>query len=339
MMTKVNQIFIGKDISRTALIVADATLDTVRTNIVEGEIVVLSKTFSMLDTDATASDTDTIYIAEGTSEILSYYNEAGTSFSYRKLLLSSPIKAGHIKNYSIKAKAAKSEEVVTIPAITDTIVAGTEYVLRLVYRDLQEHPGQFTATYRYITKTGDTSQLIFNGFRTAIAKHTGRLGIKGGARIVATGTTTLILTAKPIPECTSSLANIDEFKMVNFDVFFNYVDSNYNWTEVGLASAITKTEASRGVGQWEVVRDLEKYAMGYNGISNRTHFPVIMPDLRTVKSASYNMITIEYSTPFKSADNQYDKSTDKSIIIAIPNASGTQYTNVSTILTSWLATA
>ena len=122
----------------------------------------MDENFKVLAAAATYTNTKTIYIAEGTNETISYVNEAGTAFTARKIIVSDAINGALVKGYRGKVYEAKTEEVVTFGAITDTIVAGTEYVLRIVYNDMVEHPGQFTATYRYVAKTGDTSQKVFD---------------------------------------------------------------------------------------------------------------------------------------------------------------------------------
>lgn len=336
MMTRVNKIFIGKDINRTAQLVDDAAFTVVQANIKEGEIVVLDKNFAVLAETATYADSNVIYIAEGTDEVTTYTNEAGTSITSRVITVSDAIDGARIGIYSGKNYAAKTEEIVTLGAISGTITAGTEYVLRLVYNDITEHPGQFTQTYRYVAVSGDTSQTIFDGLRKRIAKHTGKLSIGGGTRVTATGTTTLILTAKAIPGCTTSVNDIDELTMVNFDVYFNYVDNDSNWQKV--PSTVTKTLNSYGNGAWESIRDIEKRAMSYKGIMNRTIFPVIMPAFRTIKGETYNTIVIEHEQGYRSPDNQYKKETSVTTMVACPSTAvtGFQLNNVVTVLDSWM---
>jgi len=335
MIDKPYKLFIGKDIDRTAAIVAGEGFDVVSANIAEGEIVVLDKDMKVLATDGTYSDSDTIYIAEGTARTLAYNDEAGTALTGRHILLSDPIKGKLIRNVAYKGYTAKQEATATISAISGTITPGTEYVLRIIYKDIEEHPGQFTQTYRYIAKTSDTSQTIFNGLRARIAKH-------AGTRVAASGTTTLILTAKSVPASTSSLANIDEFKMVDFDVVFNFVDNDYRWSEVPLASGISKTAPVHGSGNWEQIRDMEKFEFGYRGASNRTHFPVILPDFRTAKAGTYDVLVVEYDAAYRSPDNSYEKFTSKQVILALPvtaddeNADA-QYFVVLDQLATWLA--
>ncbi len=336
MINKPYNLFIGKDIDRTTELATGASFEVVSANIAEGEITILDENLQVLAVDATSADSKVIYIVEGTSQVLNYYDEAGTSITGRRVLLSNPIKHSLLRKSVLSAHVAKAEATATIPAITDAIVEGTEYVLRLVYKDIEEHPGQFTQTYRYIAKTGDTSLDVFNGLRARIASHK-------GTRVIASGTTTLILTAKPIPESTTSLNNIDEFKMVSFDVFFNYVDANGFWQELGLDSDIVETEAVYGLGNWEQVRDMEKVEMGYRGITNRTYFPIIMPDFRTLTSASYNQFVIEYDADYRSPDNSYEKFTSKRVIVSLPvtaNDGAVPATNqniiVANTLASWL---
>lgn len=334
MINKPFNLFIGKDIDRTGALADGEDFTVVSANIAEGEIVVLDKDMNVLAADATYADSDTIYIAEGTSETISYEDEEGTSLTGRRVLLSNPIHGRYVREYVGRSYTAKDEADATIPAITDSIVEGTEYVLRLVYEDIEEHPGQFTQTYRYVAKSGDASEDVFNGLRARISAHK-------GTRVTGGGTTTLTLTAKPIPDSTSSLNNIDEFRMVDFEVFFNYVTSDGNWEEVGLSSDITLNRAVYGSGNWEQIRDMEKVEKGYRGITNRTHFPVIEPDFRTVKGSTYDVIVIEYDAAYRSPDNSYEKTTTKKVIMAfeVPSTSvGQEQETVNlTALNSWMA--
>lgn len=311
MIDKPYKLFIGKDIDRTtALTTGGENFSVVSANIAEGEIIVLDKNMNAFTAGEVFANSDTMYIAEGTSRTISLNDELGNAITGRHILLSDAIKGKLVRNVAFRTFSTKTECTATIAAITDAIVAGTEYVLKVIYKDMEEHPASFTQTYRYIAKTGDTSQLVFNGLRARIAKHS-------GTRVTASGTTTLILTGKEVPASTSSLADIDEFKMVDFEVVFNYVNNDYNQVEVGLASDISITTAHSGSGNWEQIRDLEKFELGYRGVSNRTHWPVAMPDFRTEKSAEYDVLVIEYDADYRSPDNSYEKFTSKQLILAM----------------------
>lgn len=335
MINKPYKLFIGKDIDRTATLVAGEGFDVVSSDIANGEIVVLDKNMQVLADTDTYADSDKIYIAEGTSRVINYTDEAGTALVARHILLSDPIEGKRIREVAYRPYEAKAEATATIDAITQAIVAGTEYVLRIVYGDIEEHPGQFTQTYRYIAKAGDTSTDIFDGIRARIAKHK-------GTRVIASGTTTLVLTGKPVPEATTSVEGIDPFKMVTFDVFFNYVDNAGHWSEVAVTTDHVVTAAEFGSGNWEQIRDMEKFELGYRGVTNRTEFPVIKPDMRTVNGATYDVLVIEYDAAYRSPDNSYEKETSKRVIVAYEVPADTtnadaSYFNVFTALATWLA--
>lgn len=338
MLKRVNEILIGKDIARTGALADAATMKTIQENILEGEVVVLDKNLKVAAIAVTYALSDVLYIAEGTGIVKNYYDEPGTALVAREIILSSAIDGAKVTQYLGGDYSAKVEKIATIGAIT-SVVAGTEYVLRIVYKDIVEHPGQFEQTYRYTAVTGDASQDVFDGLRARIIKHTGRLSVKGGSRVVGSGSTTLILTGKPIPECTTALTDIDEFTLVDFEVFFNYVDSDYNWQTV-VTAGLTYTLGETGNGTWELIRDVEKHAQSYRGVDNRTWFPIQTPAFRTVKDAEYGQIVIEHDTVYRSSDNQYNKETSKSTVIAIDYQSATndyQGDNIQVRLNSWMA--
>ena len=329
MLNKVTNLLIGKNISRTAALVDGAALPVIEANIVAGEVVVLDKNFKIAPAAITYATSDVIYIAEGSVDTYNYTNEAGTSVvGARRLIVSDPINGKYVKSYNGTAYAAKTECTATVAAISGTITAGTEYVLKFIYKDITEHPGQFTQTYRYVAKSGDTSQSIFNGLRARIAKHT-------GARISASGTTTLIATAKPIPSATSKVDSINDMWMVEFDVRFTYLDSEGNHQLV--PAVVTTTAKSQGKGTWESIRDLEKKCMSYRGVTNFTQFPVIKPDFRTEKGATYTTITIAHETPYMTPNNQYTATAGKELVIAINGATANQGDNIETRLNAWMA--
>ena len=200
------------------------------------------------------------------------------------------------------------------------------------------HPGQNLETYRYIAKTGDDSDAVLQGLADRINKfRTNNIKRKQQALVSAVVSTgSLVLTAKRVISCTTSVDDIDELVMNSFGARLNYVDSDYNWTEVTLASDIAYTAAYRGYGSWETVRDMEKHAQAYEGVSNRVWFPVIKPQMRTVKGAEYDLINIEHDRVYRSPDNQYNKETSLATVIALENGAA-QGTGILTTLNTWMA--
>lgn len=337
MLQRTNKLLIGKDISRDTEVVDGAAITTVMasTGLADGEIVVLDKNFKVLGAGATIADTDIIYICQGTADTYTYVNEAGTSTTTnRKLIMSDPIQGSLVKKYTGTSYDAKSEQIDSWALAAVTPVLGTEYFVRIVYKDMNEHPGQFTQTYRVIADGTNPDANLVDLLEAKINAHT-------GARVVASSsTTTLILTGKPIPECTTSVNDLEEFRMVEFESFINYIDPSGDdkgtWYEVG--GTLTRTVADNGNGIWEQVRDIEKRALPYRGIHNFTMFPVQLPTVNTVKSATYDIITIEHDKSYISPDNQYVKQAPLTTQIAfVVPTTGTQEGLVLAKLNDWMA--
>jgi hypothetical protein len=318
MIDRVNKVLIGKNISRTA----SAVLTGASQAAAEGEIFVLDKNKNILTPGATIDDTDTIYIAEILGDTYSYVTEStGTSVTgVKKYIVSDPIQGNKVKSYIGRAYTAITEQVVTIDGSTFAPVVGTEYAIRVVYTDTFERPGQVTATYRVIS-TSTSSDTLWQQFVTKINKHVNR-------RVIASGTTELVLTGRAMPfDRTDDVNAIDEYYQVTFKAFLfsnNFGDSTVTYT----------TRPVSGNGTWQKVRDAEKKALSYKGIMNRTIFPVQMPAMRTVKSTNYNTIVIEHDKTYTAPDS-YNKDTRLTTEIYIPTTAG-QMANVLSVLNPWM---
>jgi hypothetical protein len=330
MLNRVTSLLIGKDISRSAGVTAgeDFVGFADGTNaLASGEIVVLDKNLKVLAAGATIADTDNIYVAQGTANTY----DAGSLTGVREIVLSNAIQGSKVKSYRGETYAAKSEQATTLDFTGITPVVGTEYIIRVIYKDITEHPGQFTHTYRYVSTTATLANFI-DAIDEKINAHSGR-------RVNATNTDdTLILTGREIKECATSLNDIDPFTMVEFDAFAVYVDSDGNWAELQGSGGHSTTAASRGSGNWEQIRDLEKASLSHRGPTNTTHFPVIKPDFATVVNATYNLIVIEHDISYLSPDNAYVKDAPLTTVIAIQvESGGTQLTSVLAQLNPWMA--
>ena len=328
MLKRVDKLLIGKDINRTV-----ATLGGSSDDLADGEIVVLDKNMSLLAAGATISDTDIIYIIQGTGDTYDYSDADGTAVTdVRRFIVSDPIEGRLVKSWKGLSYDAKSEQISSFTDTAFTPVIGTEYVVRVVYKDINEHPGQFTQTFRYVSTT--TVLATFNtAFAAAINAHSGR-------RVQATEDAThLILTGRVITDCTSSLTDIDKFSQVRFEAFYYYVHGTTGaWTEWNATTlAQTVTPADHGSGTWEQVRDLEKATKAHSGFTNRTKFPVKEPTTFAVKDATYDLLAIESSKSYESSD-AWQKQAPLTTLVAIPVPStGTQMTDVLAVLNPWFA--
>ncbi len=82
---------------------------------------------------------------------------------------------------------------------------------------------------------------------------------------------------------------IDTYQKVSFDMGV--------YAEGYVAETVTYTTAlDMGQGYWQQIRDMEFFAQGYLGVSNRTLFPVSsIPATRAVESYTYNVVVIEHN--------------------------------------------
>jgi hypothetical protein len=326
MLDRVNKVLIGKDIARTTALTS-STLYTGTNGPADGEIIVLDYNKNILATGATIADSSIIYIAEAITDTYSYVTP-GTSTAVtgvRRLILSSPIVATDVTSYIGRPYAAAIEQVVTItPTLTPVI--GTEYVLRIVYTDTREHPGQVTATYRYVAKTATLADLL-TAINSKINNDTHR-------RVNATGgTTNIILTGRVLPwDVTDSVNALDRYQQVNFKVF---LVSN-NWGTATTPIVYTTTPYP-GEGTWQRVRDAEQDQLTNRGVDSLITWPQRTPQMRVVNGATYNCIAIESKVPYQSPDNQYVKKAPVTTEIYIPvNTGGNQMLDVLNVLNPWM---
>lgn len=340
MLTRVNKVLIGKDINRDAQVVPGASLKTITlsTGLADGEVVVLDKYKRVLAPGSTFADSDTIYICQATSETFSYTNEEGTSVTgARKVRMSDPINGKYVKSFKARSYSAKAEQASSVTLTGMTPAAGTEYIVRIIYKDVEEYPGQFTQTYRHVATAATATSVA-----TLCAALVAKINSHKGRRVVATDNTTgITITGLPIPECTTSVNDIDEFKQVQFEVKFLYVTSSGNWaTMPSTSTAVTTTGPTPGVGTWEQVRDLEKNSLSNIGITNKTQFPVIKPDMTVVKDSCYDLIVIEHDREYLSPGLNNKQRTPLTTVIALATASdgvntGTQAADIVAQLNPW----
>ena len=349
MVNRVTEILIGKDISRDAQVTASTDMAELGLTgaIASGELVALDKNLVVLAAGATVADTDTIFIAQGTSTTFSITNEAGTTTTAnRRITLSKPIEAGQVKSYLGEAYTVKVEETILFDEddVTLTPVVGTEYVLRIVYNDITEYPTRFTQSYRWLADGTTEGDLMYN-MNTIISKHKASRvtsdcfqsdGVTAATNVA--NANQLKLTAKEIPTSCTGLSDIDAFDMVTFTAKITYVNSSGDEVIFWSDDDATYVANVKGSGNWEQIRDTEKYAMGYDGVSNLTHFPVITPDFETVVDSTYHQIVIEHNpkhlSPYPS-DQASDPVT--TIVACVVPSTGTQLNSLLAQLNPWFA--
>lgn len=220
---------------------------------------------------------------------------------------SMPIMKGSKPHMIFSKYVAAAEDKIVITATDVTPEVGHRYVLRLVYNDIYEAPGQFTHTYEVIAKSTNATDLI-TAFKNKINKHK-------EARVVATSDTNTVLTlnAKEMPYNEGIMldSNYSQVSVVAFmwKTIPSGLLSNVMYPIANLT--IAKTQGTPGKGNPKIVRDRENAALGYRGITHRANgiYPYIAPELKADLSATYDTLSIEWDNKYLSDDNQYIKTT------------------------------
>lgn len=294
MLQHVNTVLIGTD--------APASYKTVDA-LTEGQIALFDQNRAIVKDAAGAKAASSLYIGvcEGKEDV---YNGEGTKSTKSVIRFSMPIMKGSKPNMVFSEYVAAAEDKIVITATDVTPEVGHRYVLRLVYTDIYEAPGQFTHTYEVIAKSTSATDLI-TAFKNKINKHK-------EARVVATSSAAVLtLNAKEMPYNEGIMLD-SNYSQVSVEAFMwktipSGLLSNVMYPIANLT--IAKTQGTPGKGNPKIVRDRENAALGYRGITHRAIYPYIAPELKSDLSATYDTLSIEWDNKYLSDDNQYIKTT------------------------------
>lgn len=322
MQENILNVHIGGNISRTSSLVVAPTSSQ---NIADTEVAIVDSNGTALTSGATINTTEYIRFVEGLSDTYEFVNPAGTTISgIRKVLYSPRVYCADVFEYTTEAYSAPTQQVTTISFGTLTPIIGEEYIIKLVYTDMHDRPGQVTKTYDFTAETTNLADL-YAGFVSVINADSHRRINAGG------GSTNLTLTAKAYDD-DDKVNCINDYAQVSFKVFLS--SDNY----ASDASVTLTTAPDAGNGYWKLVRDEEKWSQGDRGFTNRTKFPVETPEFRTQKGESYNTITVVSKNRFADAggDVVTSKITNK-IFIADGSGTANQADTIIAALNTWIA--
>lgn len=387
MLQKPNTVFVGSKVNAAA------------TSLAVGDIVLINASTGAPLAIASIANTKAIQ--------LGYVKAIGSTDAAATIVKTQVIPKGKVKSLVYSAYASKVEASSIIDFTGVTPIAGHRYVVRVIYNDLYEHPGQYTHSYEAIAATGETAITLATKIGNKIAAHKGArvnaysayfsgtvAGVSPAAKIVATGAVTgnivleadststlaeliaaynlanptikltllagestdiptaditvvagkLYLTAKEVVLNgfgTQGKEAITPYSQVSMKVvaYWSNPSSVFGSTFNAIPGIeITTTDSKPGKGNPYIVRDREQAALGYKGITYRTTWPVIKPELNVNLSKSYDSIVLEFAKDYQSPDNQYVKSTEIATEIYVDNSatSGSKASDLNTALAAWI---
>lgn len=305
MITRVDTVLIGKKCP-TAYTTVDA--------LAKGDVALFDQNKALITTAANAVNASTVYVGvAGDDMTITLPN--GTTTTERMVEYSNAIQKASKPSYVIGNYKAPVAEKIEIDLTSTKPVIGHRYVLRIVYKDLYEAPGQFTHTYEAIATT-ETANDLGNALLKKINKHTNR-------RVTATfESNKLTLTALPKDD-NEGVYSLNEYSVVSMEASLYVTIPGAllsNVPEAVLGATIKKTAGHPGKGYWKQVRDMEVRMLGYKGHVFTDAYPIIEPKRFVTEGATYDYFTIENDNLYLSPDNQYIKTTPLTTEVYVEHA-------------------
>lgn len=294
MITRVDTVLIGKTCPTSYTTVDSLT---------QGAVALFDENKNLIKNEAAAVTASTVYIGVA-GDNMTIALPDGTSATKRSVEYSNAIQKASKPSYVIGNYVAPVEEKIEIDLASATVVIGHRYVLRIVYKDMYEAPGQFTHTYEVVATT-ETANDLGNALLKKINKHANR-------RVSATfASNKLTLTALPKDD-NEGVYSLNEYSVVSMEASLYVTIPGAllsNVPEAVPGATIKKTAGKPGKGYWKQVRDMEVRMLGYKGHVFTGAYPIVEPKRNVTEGAKYGYITIENDNLYLSPDNQYIKTT------------------------------
>lgn len=259
------------------------------------------------------ADVDTFKIGVVTKGYFTKFDKVANATKYVPIVKwSNEIKAADIKSITKLTYQDDSEDKIeidfsTISQAEQTLMAqgGIAIVIRLNWKDLPTRYRQWTDSYDYYTKPGDTPATIAAAFAETITKQSKR------ARVYAeVSGAKLTLTAM---EYDDDLADDSENPVakVRFNASAYYMNPQAaGWAsnnKYDLGAAISKVPGVTYPASAKLVRQHERYAQGYLGAIHTSNWYDPKPAIVANIDNKYGGITLEFENMYRAADDIFRK--------------------------------
>lgn len=294
MITRVGTVLIGKNCP-ASYTTADA--------LAAGDVAMFDQDRKIIKTAAEAVKASTLYIGVAQDKV-TVTKPDGTTEQKANIEFSNAIQKDSKPSAVIGTYVAPVQEKITITLTGATIVAGNRYVLRIVYKDMFEDPGQFTHTYEVFAESATAADLA-----TAIVK---KINKHANRRVQASASAAVITLTAMEKDDNEGVYSINEYSVVSMDAsLYETIPGALlsNFPKAVAGATIVKTPGNPGKGYWKQVRDREARQMGYKGHVFTGAYPEVEQVRKVVAGDTYDYATIENDNLYLSNDNQYIKTT------------------------------
>ena len=220
---------------------------------------------------------------------------------------SNEIKAADIKSITKLTYQDDTEDKViidfsTIDQATQTLIAAgnIDIVVRLSWKDLPTRYRQWTDSYDYVTKLGDTPATIAAAFAKTINAQSKR------ARAIAS-VSGAVLTLEAMEYDDDSVDSINWYNKVRFNANVYFMNPQAaGWAsnnKYDLGVTISKEAGVTYPASAKLVREHEHNAWGYQGILHSCEWYDKTPALVADINNKYGGITIEFENRYHTADD------------------------------------
>lgn len=294
MITRVGTVLIGKNCP-TSYTTAD--------DLAVGDVAMFDQDRKIIKTAAEAVKASALYIGVAQDKV-TVTKPDGSTEQKANIEFSNAIQKDSNPSAVIGEYEAPVQEEVVITLASATITAGNRYVLRIVYKDMYEDPGQFTHTYAVFAESNDATALA-KAIVNKINKHANR-------RISASNSAAVITLTAMEKDDNEGVYSINEYSVVSMEVsLYETIPGALlsNFPKAVAGATIVKTAGKAGKGYWKQVRDREARQMGYKGHVFTGTYPEVEQVRKVVAGDTYDYATIENDNLYLSNDNQYIKTT------------------------------
>lgn len=304
MIQSVHNVLIGKQVTEAS------TVDAMQV----GDVALFDENKTIIDA-ADAAEANALYIGVCKGKI-NVTMPDGSVASKSNVEYSNEIQK-RIKSAVVGEYEAPAQDEIEIDMTDATIVEGNRYVIRIVYKDIYEAPGQFTHTYETYAES-TTAANVAAALVAKINKHANR-------RVQASASGAVITLTAMAKDDNEGVNSLNQYSVVSMDATLYETEPHallMNQPKAVAGATIAKTQGNPGKGYWKQVRDAEVSNMGYKGHVFTGAYPSIEQERMVVADAEYDYIIIENDNLYLSNDNQYVKSTPITTEVYCPSLVG-----------------
>lgn len=307
MIQHVNTVLIGKNLPS-----AYTTADVLSA----GDVALFDQNRAIIKTAADAAKATSLYIGVAQNKV-KVTMPNGSVADKANIKFGNEIQKNSNPSAVIGEYVAPVQDKIVITLTDATIIAGHRYVLRIVYKDMYEAPGQFTHTYE-VFAANTTAADLAAAIVKKINKHANR-------RVNASASAAVITLTAMEKDDNNGVYSLNEYSVVDMEASLYVTIPGAilsNQPDAIPGATIVKTPGNPGKGYWKQVRDAEVRYMGYQGHVFTGAYPEVVQDRMVEQDATYDYITVENDNKYLSNDNQYIKTTPLTTELYVKHSTG-----------------